>query len=331
MQNLRFLVTGAAGFLGTRLCERLLSEGIEVHATSRARQTSRNHLLRWWQTDLLEYSSVQRLFDEIRPDIVIHLAGQVTAAPDLSLVLPMFHSQLGGTLNVLVASTKSGCRRVIATGSSTEPALDDAAPTPGSPYAAAKWAATGYAGMFHALYQTPVVVVRPFMTYGPGQHGTKVVPYVINSLLQGNTPLLSSCVWEVDWVFVDDIVAAFLLAATRAGIDGCSIDLGSGTLTSIRDVVRSIVQLTNAQIDPQFGALPDRPGQRTRIADTEYARATLGWSAVTSLDDGLAATVQWYRSQLEENREVEAPGHSYATERVAGTQEVRLLGRGACS
>jgi UDP-glucose 4-epimerase len=301
MQDLRFLVTGAAGFLGTRLCERLLSEGVEVHATSRVRRTSHDRLLRWWQTDLLEYGGVQQLFDEIRPDIVVHLAGQVTAAPDLSLVLPVFHSQLGGTLNILVASTRSGCRRVITTGSLTEPAVDDVAPTPASPYAAAKWSATGYARMFHALYQTPVVIVRPFMTYGPGQHETKVIPYVINSLLQGNTPLLSSGVWEADWVFVDDIVSAYLLAATRASIDGCSIDLGSGTLTSIRDVVNSIVQLMNVQIDPQFGALADRPGQRTRVADTDHARATLGWSAVTSLDHGLAATVQWCRNQLNKN------------------------------
>ena len=194
---------------------------------------------------------------------------------------------------------------------------------PASPYAAAKWSATGYARMFHALYQTPVVVVRPFMTYGPGQHETKVVPYVINSFLQGNTPSLSSGVWEADWVFVDDIVAAFLSAATRAGIDGCSIDLGSGTLTSIREVVNSIVRLTNTKIDPQFDALPERPGQRTRVADTYHARATLGWSAVTSLDHGLAATVQWYRNQFDENREGDR-GQFRATEAASGAQDERF-------
>ena len=84
-------------------------------------------------------------------------------------------------------------------------------PIPSSPYAAAKWSATAYARMFHSLYQTPVVVLRPFMTYGPGQHETKIVPYVIDSLLQGKVRRhLSSGAWSADWVFVDDVIDGFL-------------------------------------------------------------------------------------------------------------------------
>jgi nucleoside-diphosphate-sugar epimerase len=246
----------------------------------------------------LEYAAVQKLFDEIRPDIVVHLAGQVTAAPDLRLVVPTFQSLLGSTLNVLVAATTSGCQRIVTTGSLTEPLATDSEPIPSSPYAAAKWSSTGYARMFHSLYQTPVVVVRPFMTYGPGQHKTKIIPYVINSLLRGNAPSLSSGAWAADWVYVDDVVDGFILAATRAGIDGRDVDFGSGTLTSIRDVVTSIVEHIDAPIEPQFGALPDRPCEQTRIADVVDAKATLGWSATTSLDEGLAATIQWHRVQL---------------------------------
>jgi nucleoside-diphosphate-sugar epimerase len=297
MQDLHFLVTGASGFLGTRLCARLLASGAEVHATSRSQHENRNGRLRWWQTDLLEYSRVRRLFAEVRPDVVVHLAGQVTAAPDLSLALPVFHSQLGSTLNVLLAATEHGCRRVITTGSLTEPAPADLKPTPSSPYAAAKWSATAYARMFHSLYQTPVVVLRPFMTYGPGQHETKIVPYVINSLLQGKAPALSSGAYSADWVFVDNVIDAFMMAATRSGIDGCDIDLGTGQLASLRDVVDLIVQRIDPLVKPQFGAVPDRPREQMRVADTEYAKAVLGWAARTSLEEGLAATIEWHRTR----------------------------------
>jgi nucleoside-diphosphate-sugar epimerase len=298
MKDLRFLVTGASGFLGTRLCDRLLASGAEVHATSRSQREYRNGRLRWWQTDLLEYAGVHRLFNDVRPDVVVHLAGQVTAAPDLSLVLPVFHSQLGGTLNVLVAATERGCRRVITTGSLTEPTISDLKPTPSSPYAAAKWSSTAYARMFHSLYDTPVVVLRPFMTYGPRQHETKIVPYVVNSLLRRKAPELSSGAYSADWVYIDDVIDAFVTAATRLGIDGCDIDLGSGQLTSLRHVVDLIVQRIGPVVKPQFGAVPDRPNEQMHVANTEYTRAVLGWSAGTSLEDGLAATIEWHRSQL---------------------------------
>jgi nucleoside-diphosphate-sugar epimerase len=205
---------------------------------------------------------------------------------------------LGSTLNVLVAATTNGCQRIITTGSLTEPLPGDREPIPTSPYAAAKWSSTACARMFHALYQTPVVVVRPFMTYGPGQHESKVVPYVINSLLNGEAPSLASGGWSADWVFVDDVIDGFILAATRPGIDGHVIDLGSGELTSIGDVVKSIVERIDPPVEPQFGVLPDRPGEQRRVADTEFACETLGWSANTSLDDGLAATVRWHHAQL---------------------------------
>jgi nucleoside-diphosphate-sugar epimerase len=298
MQNLRYLVTGASGFLGSRLCERLLALGAEVHATSRSRRASNDARLRWWQSELVDAADVQSLFNEIRPDIVVHLAGQVTAAPDLNLVLPAFQSLLGSTLNVLLAATVTRCQRIVTTGSLTEPLPTTPQPIPSSPYATAKWSATAWTQMFHSLYQTPVVIVRPFMTYGPGQHETKIVPYVINSLVSGQPPKLSSGAYEADWVYVDDVIDGFIQAATRLDIDGSVIDLGSGSLATLRDVVLNIVELIDPRVAPNFGALPDRPGEAPRVADIEYARKTLGWTATTSLADGLAATVAWHQEQL---------------------------------
>ena len=173
----------------------------------------------------------------------------------------------------------------------------DLDPVPSSPYAAAKWSATAWTRMFRSLYQTPVVVVRPFMTYGPGQHESKIVPYVINSLLEGSAPSLSSGAYLADWVYIDDVIDGFIQAATRTDVDGAVIDLGSGSLTSLRDVVNTIVGIMHAPIKPKFGAVPDRPREQPRIADVDQAARTLGWRSTTSLEAGLAATVEWHERQ----------------------------------
>ena len=162
------------------------------------------------------------------PEVIYHLAGSVGASPDRQLVLPTFHSLLLSTINLLSVATELGCRRIILAGSLTEPRPQDAVPVPSSPYAAAKWAAGGYGQMFHALYETPIVVLIPFMTFGPGQDQTKLIPSVILSALRGESPQLASGRWEADWVYVDDVIEGFLTAAHAPDIDGRTIDLGSG-------------------------------------------------------------------------------------------------------
>jgi nucleoside-diphosphate-sugar epimerase len=135
------------------------------------------------------------------------------------------------------------------------------------------------------------------MVYGPGQRdGTKLVPYVVNSLLRGEEPRLSSGTREVDWVYVDDVVAAFLAAADAGEAAGKTLDIGSGELVSIRSLVERIVPLVSSDARPVFGALPDRPGERPRLANIAPSRETIGWEPSTPLDVGLARTVEWFRT-----------------------------------
>jgi nucleoside-diphosphate-sugar epimerase len=152
--------------------------------------------------------------------------------------------------------------------------------------------------MFHKLYQTPVVTVRPFMTYGPGQNMRKLIPHVVLSLLHGEAPKLSSGHWQVDWIYVDDVVDGLLRVAQTPNVEGCAIDFGSGVLVPIRTVVQKLVMLTDSRIEPLFGALPDRPFEQVRTADTVYAYTKLGWKSITSLEKGLKLTVEWYKTQL---------------------------------
>jgi UDP-glucose 4-epimerase len=290
------LVTGGSGFIGRHLCCRLCDAGHQVHATSRRRNTTQQSGPTWHQADMADLAAARRIFATVKPDVVFHLAGVVGASPELGLVVPTFQSLLASTINVLVAATEAGCRRIILIGSLTEPLACHGAAIPQSPYAAAKWAASGYGRMFHSLYAAPVVIVRPFMTYGPGQAASKLIPAVALALLRDERPKLSSGKNRFDWVYIADVIEGFVAAATVPGIEGETLDLGSGTLVPMGDIVDRLVRIVGKDIKPEFGALPDRSGENAIAGNTLIAAQRLGWRATTSLDDGLRRTVDWYGS-----------------------------------
>lgn len=292
------MVTGARGFLGSHLCRRLSESGAEVYGLSRTEQEGGADPIRWKQGSLEDFEMANGLLHTVKPDVVYHLAGHVTAAPNMEHVLPTFHSLLVSTVNLLTLATQIGCRRVVLIGSLTEPKAGRLDQAPGSPYAAAKWAGSAYARMFKELYQTPVVIVRPFMVYGPGQDQRKLIPYVATSLLQGEAPKLSSGQWKADWVYVSDVIDGLIEAGQRPGIEGGTIELGSGTLVSVQDLVRQIVELLGSSVQPLFGSLADRPLEEVHAADVSAAYSTLGWKPKTPLKEGLKQTLNWYEKHL---------------------------------
>ena len=293
----RVLVTGGSGFLGSHLCRPLVDCGAEVHATSRVERAQCDSEPRWRQADLADIGVARRLVSEIRPDIVYHLAGSVTAVPGKEFVLPTFHSLLTSTVNLLAAVTEIGCRRLILCGSFMEPDASQGLVTPASPYAAAKWAASGYGRMFQALYGTPTVILRTYMTYGPGQDRKKLIPATIGSLLKGVPPQLASGLWQADWIYVDDVLEGFLAAAHTPGLEGRTLELGSGTCVSVRTIVEELVAIMQPSVQPVFGALPDRPLEPVRVASTIESEQRLGWRPSTSLNAGLRRTVEWYSAR----------------------------------
>jgi nucleoside-diphosphate-sugar epimerase len=291
----KVLVTGASGFIGSHLCARLTQLGAGVHAVSRQpRETDAT--ITWHQGDLSDTAAVQDLFGSIRPDIVFHLASEVKGGRDLKLVMPTFNSNLLSTVNLLVAAAETGCKRIVMAGSLEEPAGEGSALVPSSPYAAAKAAASAYARMFHALYATPVALARIFMVYGPGQQDLlKLVPYVALSLLRGESPRLSSGQRPVDWIYVEDVVNGLLAMGLAPGIDGCTLDLGSGELVTTRRVVELLGEIVAAGVPLEFGTLPDRPLEQVRVANVADTARILGWKPGVSLRRGLEKTVEWCR------------------------------------
>jgi UDP-glucose 4-epimerase len=302
----KILITGASGFIGSHLCERLLDEEAEVHAVYRTQVPPADSRANWWRADLSDEAAVRGLFRDIRPDIIFHLASFVKGAPNLEHVLPTFRSNLQSTINLLTLAAETGCKRMVITGSLAEPEPGNGELFPSAPYAAAKWASSGYARMFHALYKLPVVIARVFMVYGPAQQDlTKLIPYVTLSLLRGEMPKISSGGRPVDWIYVSDVVDGFMTLAEAPGIDGGTFDLGSGSLISIREIVQQLAAVVDPKAKVQFGALPDRPLEPTRLAKTAETFARIGWKPQVSLPEGLERTVDWYKREWERSPEMQ--------------------------
>jgi UDP-glucose 4-epimerase len=293
----RVLVTGATGFLGGRLVDRLVEAGHTVHAVSRQRPDGCGSV-RWWRADLGDEGRVQEVVQEAQPEVIFHLAGDAVGRREPEWVLPLLRGHVLGTANLLEAALGNGVRRIVMTGSMEEPESGGEWACPSSPYAAAKWASSAYARMFHALYGSPVVLLRVFMVYGPGRQDLrKLIPSVVLSLLRGERPVLASGDRQIDWVYLDDVVDAFVAAAAGGSdVEGRTLDVGSGRLIAIRDLVADLVRVVGTDVEPQFGRLPDRPMEQVRAADLRESRRRLDWEPRTSLDDGLRMTVDWYRS-----------------------------------
>jgi UDP-glucose 4-epimerase len=289
---LRVLVTGAAGFIGIRLCQALRRYGAEVHGVSR--HPMHEGGLHWWQADLAEPNAVNQIMSEVRPDLVYHLASHVSGRRDVDNVLPTLRNNLVSAVNVLTAACENSGPRVLIAGSMEEADAEDIDQTPASPYSAAKTACSAYGRMFHKLYGLQVVNLRTFMVYGPGQRDElKLIPYVTRSLQRGEAPQLSSGTRPVDWIYVDDVVNGYLAGAVAPRADGTPIAIGSGQLVTIRSVVEELVELTGSTAQPHFGALPDRPMEHVRCADVERTRQAIGWEPTVPLRTGLARTVEW--------------------------------------
>jgi UDP-glucose 4-epimerase len=296
----KVLVSGATGFIGSHLCRRLLQDGAQVHGISRNHRSRDERGVSWWQGDLADVGTVRNILTALKPDVIFHLASHVAGGRQRELVGPTFRSNLVSTVNLLDVASEVGCGRVLLAGSLEEPEPGDPQATPCSPYAAAKWACSGYARMFNALYQLPVVICRLFMVYGPEQQDLrKLVPYTILSLLRGEVPQLMSGRREIDWIFVEDVVAGFLAAAVADGIESKTVDLGSGSLVPVRTVVENLVRVINPGIEPQFGAVAERPLEQIRTADVEKSFNLIGWKPAVSLDEGLKRTADWYARQRE--------------------------------
>ena len=206
LRGLTVVVTGASGFIGSRICSSLAAGGASVFGVSRTAGHPQQGDIQWLVGDLTDFETVLGLLEVAKPDAIVHLASKVGGNRGLDWVLPTFTANLVSTVNLLTAVAQMRRGRFVLAGSMEEPRPGDSG-VPRSPYAASKWAGSGYARMFEALYDVDAVILRIFMTYGPGQLDiSKLVPYVVGSLLRNERPALTGGERRADWIFVDDVV-----------------------------------------------------------------------------------------------------------------------------
>ena len=289
----RYLVTGGRGFIGRHLLARLVAQGAEVHATTRSATPPADPHVRWWRVDLADAVATEELVTRLRPDVVVHLAARADGTRRLDAVVPILTDTLLSTVSVLAAAARLPECKVVLAGS-----VEDGGHQPDvhSPYAASKAAAATYATLFHGLWQLDVTVLRLAMVYGPDDpNAHRLIPSVVAAFADGRRPAVSSGTRRIDWVYVEDVVDAFLAAAD--GEPGV-FDIGSGTLVSIRATVRLVAAAMGTAIAPAFGVVGDRPLERELRADPEPARASLGWRPTVGLAEGIARTVAAHTTPL---------------------------------
>jgi dTDP-glucose 4,6-dehydratase len=245
-------------------------------------------------------------------DIVFHLAALIGIPYSYAAPASYLRTNAEGTLNVLQASQDAGVSRVIHTstsevyGTAQQIPIPEGHPLQGqSPYSASKIAADKMAEAFHLSFDTPVVTLRPFNTFGPRQSARAVIPTVIAQCLSGSPIRLGNLSPTRDFNYVANTVDAYLKAATAEGLLGRTIHVGSGIELSIADLVKKIAEILGVPANIESDRDRVRPASsevERLVADNAQARSLLGWEPKIALAEGLRLTAQWIRDHLHEYR-----------------------------
>ena len=313
----RALVTGAGGFVGSHLVERLVAEGFTVRAFVRYTSTGRAG---WLDTlPVATRGAVEIVCGDVRDDAavaaavagvdtVFHLAALIGIPYSLQHPRDVVETNVGGTLNVLLAAREAGVRRLVHAstsevyGSAQRVPIDEThALCAQSPYAASKIAAEKLVESFHAAYGLPAVVLRPFNIFGPRQSARAVIPAVIRQALASDEIHLGAATPTRDFNFVADTVDAFVRAGRAPAAVGGVFNVGTGREVAIADLVALVARLLGrdrVRIVTMEERLRPRESEVTRLcADSVRARDLLGWAPQCTLEEGLLATIEWLAAQ----------------------------------
>jgi NAD dependent epimerase/dehydratase len=311
----RVLVTGADGFIGSHLVEELLTAGCDVRAfvfynsfNSRGwldtLPPDRQQALEFFAGDVRDPHGVRTAME--RCDVVFHLAALIAIPFSYHSPDSYVDTNVKGTLNVLQAARQLGVARVLVTstsevyGTARYTPIDEQHPLQGqSPYSATKIGADRLAEAFYRSFDTPVVIVRPFNTYGPRQSARAVIPTIITQLLSGATELrLGSVTPSRDFIYVRDTVRGFVALAGADDAIGEEVNVATGTEHCIEDVADLLIrelQPAARIVTDETRVRPEKSEVRQLIGDNSKLVRLTGWRAEYDLEAGLRETIRWFR------------------------------------
>ena len=308
-----YLVTGAAGFIGSHIAERLIRDGRRVRVIDNLLTGKRANLdyLRSLNGDLAitvgsltEPSTLPPLMRDV--DFVLHQAALPSVPRSIADPLETHLHCVTGTLNLLIAARQEGVKRVVYAASSSaygdqagETKTESMQPAPISPYGAAKLAGEYYCAAFTGAYGLETVALRYFNVFGPRQDPDSayaaVIPKFITAMLKGEPPVINGDGQQSrDFTYIDNVVHGNLLACSAPEASGQVINLAAGGRIRINKLAEKLNAIIGSQLEPVYA--PERPGDILHSqADISKARALLGYEPIVDFAEGLRRTVNWYR------------------------------------
>jgi len=300
------LITGGAGFIGSHVVRALIDADYDVRVLDDLSTGSLENLadleVKFQQGDICNRTQISAAVQDV--ETVLHFAAFISAPDSVSQPEACYETNILGSLNVLRAAQQAGVRVVLASSAAvygdTEGAIpEDAQKNPASPYAVSKLAMEETARLFTRTYGLETVCLRFFNVYGPRQSPDSayaaVIPQFINDLEQGRgITILGDGEQTRDFIFVDDVAQACLVAMDHPDAAGGTFNIAGGLSISILELTRILQGFYPGAREVQFG--PSRPGDvRDSLASIEQAQATLGYRPQTAFEDGLAKTVEWFK------------------------------------
>jgi len=316
-EKIKVLLTGGTGFLGHHLVKALLARKADVTLLVQPhektwRLKSIGSDVNIVKASLTNREATRAAVEEVQPGVMIHFAGLMERRRDLTILDDLMEHHVVSTVNFIMAADPRLTKIVINTGTSEEygeqadPFTETLPVDPVSPYSATKAATTALVTYLSKAIGVPVVTMRPFITYGPGQLYDTLIPFLIRGVLKKRTVELTEGSQYRDFMYVDDLVSCYLAVIKKAEtFTGPEVfNVGLGCKTRVRDVIETIAELMDGHEYLKIGARPMRAGEApSMIADIQKAEKILGWKPKLSLRAGLKKTIDWWLEHEEFWRE----------------------------